>query len=106
MELYTATTNSKATQQLDEIALEIPESVLLDQINYQPLEKTIKEGKPIQLNRGTVMVSGISKDIESFSEWVGILEKKVWIQSVETLDYDYLTNDTSNFLLKIKYDEN
>lgn len=106
VELFTASSHSKTSHYFDLIAQQIPESIVLDQLNYQPLLKSIKEGKPVQFNRQVMLISGVSKDIQSFSNWVGILEQNDWIQNVEILDYDYVTREASNFSLKMTLNEN
>lgn len=101
VELFATTTNSTVTKYLDKLAQQVPESIVLDQMNFQPLEKTVQDSKPIVLRRGVVLVSGVSKDINDFSKWLERLEGSDWIRSVETLEYDYLTKGSSLFLLEI-----
>lgn len=105
VELYTLVSGSKATLYLDRFAQKVPGSVTLEQLNFQPLEKTVQKNKPIELNHGVLSVSGVSRDINAFSKWITDLETFEWIQNVETSDYDYLDNKTSRFLLKIEFHE-
>lgn len=106
VENYTLTSSSNITLYLDQFAQNVPESIVLDRINFQPLNKTIRKSKPIVLDRGIISVSGSSRDRNDFSKWMEQLATFDWIQNVETLDYDYLDKETSSFLLKIKYNEN
>ncbi|CAG2532870.1 hypothetical protein MAR621_03064 [Maribacter dokdonensis] len=105
VELYTLVSGSKATLYLDRFAQKVPGSVTLEQLNFQPLEKTVQKNKPIELNHGVLSVSGVSRDVNAFSEWITDLETFDWIQNVETSDYDYLDKETSRFLLKIEFHE-
>lgn len=105
VETLSNSSNSKATFYLDLFAQRIPTSILLSEIKYQPLAKPVRESKPILLENGTILVSGISKDVNAFSFWVEDLEKQEWINSVETLDYDYAGKSTSNFLIEIGFNE-
>ncbi|TMM52145.1 hypothetical protein FEE95_20880 [Maribacter algarum] len=105
VETLSKSSNSKATYYLDLFAQRIPTSILLSDIKYQPLAKPVRENKPILLEEGTMLVSGISKDVNAFSFWVEELEKEEWINSVETLDYDYAGKSTSNFLIEIGFHE-
>lgn len=105
VETLSKSANSKATYYLDLFAQRIPTSILLSDIKYQPLAKPVRENKPILLEEGTLLVSGISKDVNDFSFWVEELEKEEWINSVETLDYDYAGKSTSNFLIEIGFHE-
>jgi len=106
VETLSAFSNSKATYYLDLFAQRIPTSILLSEIKYQPLAKPVREKKPILLEEGNLMVAGISKDVNEFSFWIEELEKYEWIRSVETLDYDYVSKNTSNFLIEIGFHEN
>lgn len=101
VETLSASSNSKATYYLDLFAQRIPSSILLNEIKYQPLAKPVREKKPIMLEEGMLLVSGISKDVDAFSFWIEELEKQEWVNSVETLDYNYVGKTTSNFLIEI-----
>lgn len=101
VETLSASSNSRATNYLDLFAQRIPTSILLSEIKYQPLAKPVREKKPIMLEEGVLLVSGISKDVDAFSFWIEELEKQEWVNSVETLDYNYVGKTTSNFLIEI-----
>lgn len=105
VETLSASANSKATYYLDLFAQHIPHSILLSEIKYQPLAKPVRENKPILLEDGTLLVSGISKDVNEFSFWLEELEKYEWVTSAETLDYDYAGKTTSTFLIEIGFHE-
>ncbi len=105
VETLSNSSNSKATYYLDLFAQHIPNSILLSEIKYQPLAKPVRENKPIILEDGTLLVSGISKDVNEFSFWLEALEKYEWVSSAETLDYDYAGKTTSNFLIEIRFHE-
>lgn len=105
VETLSSSSNSKATYYLDLFAKNIPHSILLNEIKYQPLAKPVRESKPILLENGTLLVSGISKDVNEFSFWIEELEKYEWVTSAETLDYDYAGKTTSNFLIEIGFHE-
>ncbi|MFS4469595.1 hypothetical protein [Maribacter sp. 2210JD10-5] len=105
VEALSKSSNSKATYYLDLFAQHVPTSIMLSEIKYRPLTKPVRENKPVLLQEGTLLVSGISKDVNDFSFWVEELEKQEWIGSVETLDYDYAGKSTSNFLIEIGFHE-
>lgn len=105
VETLSNSSNSKATYYLDLFAQNIPNSILLSEIKYQPLAKPVRENKPILLEDGVLLVSGISKDVNDFSFWIEELEKYEWVTSAETLDYDYAGKTTSNFLIEIGFHE-
>lgn len=105
-EVLTSFSNSKSTYYLDELANNLPATVLLDGIQYQPLTKQVRESKPITLAENTILVFGVSNDDGQFSNWLENLERLDWIGSVETTDYDFMTDESSNFSLKITLNEN
>lgn len=104
-ETLTGAANSKSTHYLDELAKNLPPTILLDGIRYQPLAKPVRESKPIAILKNRVLVSGISKDGKGFSDWLEELENAVWISNVETLDYDYISKESSSFSIKILFHE-
>lgn len=105
VETLSASVNSRATYYLDLFAQHIPKSILLSEIKYQPLAKPVRQEKPIMLEEEVLLVSGISKNVDAFSLWIEELEKQDWVNSVETLDYNYVGKTTSNFLIEIGFHE-
>lgn len=105
VETLKAVSSSKSTLYLDELAKSIPHQIVLDRISYRPLDKPVRDSKPIILTENTILISGISKDDTEFSKWLEHLEKWDWISSVETLDYDFLNTNASNFLIKVTFYE-
>jgi len=94
--------NSSTTYIVDNIAKGIPESVLLDELNYQPLLRPMRDGKPLEQDLGTILLKGEAAQAEEFSEWIENMEGYPWIQSVETQEYGYKSKTSSNFILKIR----
>ncbi len=105
VETLSNSSNSRATYYLDLFAQQIPNSILLTDIKYQPLAKPVRESKPIILEEQTLSVSGISRNVNDFSFWIEELERYNWVHTVETLEYDYVSKDTSSFLLEIGFYE-
>lgn len=100
-----AMTNSNTSAILDDLAKDLPASVLLNEIQYQPLRRPLRDSKPVELESNTILVSGAAGNSTDFYNWIASLEKLTWIQSVETTDYDYGTRNTSNFSIKIAINE-
>nr|WP_298867304.1 hypothetical protein [uncultured Allomuricauda sp.] len=94
-------TNSRTSHYLDELAASIPKSILLDGIQYQPLTKPVQVLKPIEVNIDELIVTGNCINSEDFSSWLIYLERLEWVRSVETLEYDYKNQNSSNFKIKI-----
>lgn len=93
--------NSRTSFYLDRLAITVPKSILLTQLVYQPLTKPMRQSKPILLGENTILIMGTCINSEDFSSWITHLETIEWIESVETMDYDYKNKNTSNFKIKI-----
>jgi len=92
--------NSKSTFYLNHIAKSLPRTILLEQVNYQPLLKRIKSGQTIELNLNTIEIKGLSSDSDAFSKWVQALERNEWISKLEIMDYSDVSKTESMFKLK------
>ncbi len=106
IELLQASTNSRSTFYLDRFANNLPATILLSKIVYQPLKKPVRGSKPIDLETNSLLVSGVSANSVDYSNWIAELEKEKWTAKVETMDYDYVSKESSNFSVKIELDEN
>jgi Tfp pilus assembly protein PilN len=93
---------SKSSFYVNAIIQSLPESILLSELNYQPLLKNIKNDKPVELSPNTIIISGISNHSESFSKWINTLENIKWVDDVNILSYEDTSKKTSKFSLKLK----
>ncbi|MCD2257587.1 hypothetical protein [Psychroserpens luteolus] len=92
---------SKTSFYANRVMLSLPQTVLLSEFNFQPLNKRIKANKPIDLNTDIISISGSSSDSEAFSNWVSQLEDISWIEKVDIVNYESATSKVSDFKLKI-----
>lgn len=99
--IMTTLSNSKSTFYLDWIANNLPTTILLNELVYQPLIKPMRDNDLILLSANILSVSGTSSNGKEFSDWVEELEKLEWVISVETMNYDYTSKNTSTFSIKI-----
>lgn len=93
--------SSKSSFFLNEIVKELPKSILLSEINYQPLEKRIKKNRFIEVNNQVIILSGTTNENSNFSNWIYLLEKKSWINSISIIEFGNSTKQTSEFTIKI-----
>lgn len=100
-----ASGNSKSSYYLDILGQSIPNSILIDQIEYQPLLKPLRDAKPIAITKQVFMVSGSTINTTEFSSWIKQLEAKLWIAKVETVEFDYQSKESSVFAIKIALNE-
>ncbi|PKD18738.1 hypothetical protein APR41_17675 [Salegentibacter salinarum] len=94
--------NSNSTLYLNRISSQIPTSITLNNLIYQPLEKRIKENSPVELSYNDIILQGESKDKESFSSWIQYLEDIPWIKELAIENFGFISQNTSEFTLNIE----
>ena len=96
-----SSSSSKVSFYTDAITYSMPKTVLLNEMNFQPLLKDIKENKELVYIKKLIIVSGVSTDSKVFSTWLEALEDFNWIEKIDITAYDYTEQDASIFSLKI-----
>lgn len=79
--------NSKTSYYVNRLVSGMPESMLLNEITYQPLLSAVRPDKPIEAQIDVIIVSGSSSDKNDFSTWVKTLESYDWIENVTPLEF-------------------
>jgi Tfp pilus assembly protein PilN len=97
----TSLSSSKTTWYLNELGKSVPRELQLTAINYQPLSKSIQKNKEIDVTTNIIVVKGISKDNNSFSNWISKLELKDWINDVVVISYGRGKKNIAEFELTI-----
>ena len=92
---------SKSSLYINEIVHRIPQSILLSELNYQPLLKRLKPNKEVELNNNTIEISGTSNDSDAFSLWINTLEKLSWTTKIDILNYGSTSSKSSEFKLQL-----
>ena len=93
--------SSKSAFYVNAIVHGLPNSILLTELDYQPLLKRIKNGQPVEIDSSAIMVSGESNDSASFSEWIADMEGFGWVRKVEIVNYGDASALVSSFSLKL-----
>ncbi len=96
-----ASSSSKSTFYMDKIAAVLPASVLLKEMEYQPLEKQINLEKKILVRYNAIKISGASKDNTAFSDWLERMETWNWTTAVKIQDYHHNTVSVAAFTIWI-----
>lgn len=94
--------SSKTSWYLNELGKSVPAKLQLTVIDFQPLSKSIKKGKELAVEKNTILVKGISKNNNSFSNWTAALELKDWIEEIIIVSHGKGKNTTSTFEFTIK----
>lgn len=94
--------SSNSSYFVNTIIQKLPSTIILKKLEYQPLQRNIKEDDIIQLLKKQIEIEGNSNNKNNFSDWVNELEKIEWVNKVSITNYsDESTSSTSNFSLKI-----
>ncbi len=93
--------SSKSAYYANIIVHSLPESILLETLNYQPLIKRLKADNPIELASNSLNISGESNNSEAFSQWIFKIESQDCVETVEIMDYGNTSKNHAAFTLKI-----
>jgi len=96
-----AMTSSQSSLIINEIARRIPQSVLLTELVYHPLEKKIKPEEPILTQEKTITLSGTTIDNTSFTLWVEALEQLKWMNQVVITRFGKNDLNETEFSIKL-----
>ena len=92
---------SKSSFYTNAIMQSLPSSILLSELNYQPLQKRIKAEQPIKVFSNILLVSGSSSNSVDFSKWIAKLETNNWVSTTEIVSYEDVSKGVSNFSIKL-----
>ena len=105
LEAITGAANSKSSFFLDRIAIQLPNSVQLDQMVYQPVLKPVRELKTIELDKNKFLISGIVQNKIEFTQWAESLEQQDWVEHIEIIIYEYVSKSKDKFTINVYLDE-
>lgn len=79
--------NSKVSLFINEIAKEIPKTILLSELKYQPLISKIKNNSPLKISSNKIFIRGTTESNNDFYFFISSLEKKKWISNTTIINY-------------------
>lgn len=97
--------SSKSSFYINAIISNIPSSISLTEINFQPLNKRIKANQNIEINNNTILVSGTTNNSDLFSDWLSDLNAYEWTKKVDVTNYKSLDNRKSQFLISVSIND-
>ncbi|WP_299117804.1 PilN domain-containing protein [uncultured Winogradskyella sp.] len=100
-----STADSKASFYINAILQKLPSTINLKKLNFQPLQKRVETAKPIIINRGELVISGNSMDASRYSTWLAQLEALEWINKVDIISYESVSDNKSEFSIKVQINE-
>ncbi|MFZ6052353.1 PilN domain-containing protein [Halocola ammonii] len=93
--------NTSGTMILDQVAYQMPESILLESIFVRPPENKIKRGKPLSFQTDKIEVSGIANNSEDLNNWLNSIRNMKFIKEVELLNFNRIEEPIGQFEILI-----
>ncbi|WP_136667702.1 general secretion pathway protein [Flavobacterium sp. H122] len=90
---------------LNNITKDIPSSILLSELTYQPLQKKIKEEEAILIDNKAILITGATINTEIFTNWIESLEKISFVDKVVITHFGKNENLETTFSLKLLINE-
>lgn len=97
-----AMTSSQSSLIINEITRKIPQSILLTELIYHPLEKKIKTEEAIIAQDKILILSGTTINNEAFTRWIETLEQLKWINQVVISHFGINDTNETEFSIQIK----
>jgi len=92
---------SQSTAILNEITQSVPNSVLLSELVYQPIEKKIKPEEAIASTAKVITVSGTTVNNQDFTQWIETIEQLEWIDKVVITHFGKNESNQTEFAFKL-----
>lgn len=93
--------SSRSSFYADQVALDIPEAILLTDLTIQPKIKGPDE-RVVQFDPNTIHVSGTCKRSNELNDWIKLIKNKSWVSEVSLVNYKQDKNDpTGAFTLEL-----
>jgi type II secretory pathway pseudopilin PulG len=94
-------TSSQSSLVINEITKRIPQSILLTELIYHPLEKKIKTEESVVAQGKKISLSGTTIDNVTFTHWIESIEKLKWIDQVVITRFGKNDLNQTEFSIKI-----
>ncbi len=94
-----ASASSKSSFYFDRVVADMPSTVTLDKMEYQPVRKRIKDGEAIAVDANRILVAGVSIDSEKYGKWYDMLESMEWVEGITITEYSDTGGSKTNFTL-------
>gem|GEM_PF-5837310 len=86
----------------DRLALGLPKTIQLDELEFFPLEKKLKKAKLIQFKKGALMVYGTVGKSTDLYKWIDDIGTEPWVQEASVMDYSHESGErTGTFVVEI-----
>ena len=95
--------SSSISHFINDIVKTLPTNIQLSVIAFQPLRKSIKKDKPIEIDKNEIIIKGDLSENESLSNWTRNLENLEWVKKITIIRFEAIENSNKHqFELSIK----
>ncbi|MBN2833704.1 MAG: hypothetical protein JXR48_01930 [Candidatus Delongbacteria bacterium] len=84
--------SSKMSLIADEIALSLPEDIILSKLQINPLKGTLKQNEPTEFEYNKIIIEGICSSPEDLNFWISKINQIFWIK--ETIIEDFFFDES------------
>ncbi|VXB36898.1 hypothetical protein FLAVO9AF_140082 [Flavobacterium sp. 9AF] len=99
------TSSEKVTNKINEISQLIPNTILLDEFQYQPILKKGKEDNLSIFDPNKIVIKGITTDAIDFTNWIESLSQQKFIKEVTIIDFGKNESQELSFIIYIYLNE-
>lgn len=94
--------HSKASYYADQIAQNVPSTILLQQFWLNPKQKQKLGDKKLRFTQNHIDITGTSSHITRFNDWIKELKKFEWVAQVDIISYHQeRAKGTSDFVIEV-----
>jgi len=96
-----AITASQSSLIINEITKRIPQSILLTELVYHPLNKKIKAEEALEAQENIIILSGTTIDNTAFTHWIETIGQLNWIKQVVITRFGKNDMNITEFSVKV-----
>ncbi len=102
---FTVPNTQKLSVIINEIIVSIPTSILLNEVQFQPIEKKGSIEKPTTYLNNNILISGKTISNDEFTEWIDLISNKEEYNKVTILNFGKDESKDLSFTIKIELNE-
>lgn len=98
---FTNNTASASSVIINDLVKNIPTSILLSEIMYNPLEKKIKQEETILAKNNLILMSGLTLSNTAFTGWIEKMESNKWVNNITITSFGKDEENNTKFSVSI-----
>ncbi len=93
---------SRLSYYADQLALDLPESILLVRLNLNPVITKMNDKEVMTFSNKKIAVAGTCKKSTEINEWIKSLKKKSWVENLVMVNYSFdKSKELADFTIEI-----